>query len=145
MISCVSIHSTDKLGSQREYLPTWLGRSIIITNWLLWWNWPWRWGESFTIGLSFLLDPPVHLLPLHLLLALSEGGSSLYHLVYQTTKGEPVWTEGVLLIVNDLRSHVADSSNTTTNSFSFRNLNSKPEIRYSRYQNFFIEKVFWKV
>ena len=100
-------------------------------NWLLQtrWCWPWSWWESVTISFSFLLHSPVHLLSLHLLLPLSEGSSSLDHLVDQTPETEPVWTEGVLLIVNDLRGHVTNCSHATSHSLALGNLHSEAEIR----------------
>lgn len=59
------------------------------------------------IGVLLLILPhsPVHLLPLHALLAFAEGWLALDHLKNQATQPPPVWAKGVVLILDHLRSY----------------------------------------
>ena len=90
---------------------------------------PGGWGEAVAVVLGDLLDPPVHLLPLHLLLALSEGGPTLDHLVDEAAEAEPVRAEGVLLVVDDLGRHVAHRAHAAPHRLALGDLHSQAEVR----------------
>lgn len=60
-------------------------------------------AELVRVLLLVALHPAVHLLPLHFLLPRPEGRLALYHLVEQAPEAEPVWAEGVPLVVYNFR------------------------------------------
>ena len=92
--------------------------------------------EPVAVVLGDLLDSPVHLLPLHLLLPLPEGRATLDHLVNEAAETEPVRAEGVLLIVNDLRRHVAHGPHPASHGFAFRDLHGETEVRDPEMKDF---------
>lgn len=65
----------------------------------------------------------------YLFLACSEWSLSFDHLVNEAAKAEPVWTKSVLLVVYDLRCHVTNSANPTSDHFTLWYLNSQAEVR----------------
>ena len=85
--------------------------------------------EPLAVLLGDLLDSPVHLLSLHLLLPLSEGSAALDHLVDEAAEAEPVRTEGVLLIVDDLRCHVAHGPHPPSHCLALGDLHGQTEVR----------------
>ena len=85
--------------------------------------------EPVAVVLGDLLDSPVHLLPLHFLLPLPEGGAALDHLINETAETEPVRTEGVLLVVDDLRGHVAHRPHPAPHRLALRDVDSQAEVR----------------
>ena len=85
--------------------------------------------EPLAVLLGDLLDSPVHLLSLHLLLPLSEGSAALDHLVDEAAEAEPVRTEGVLLIVDDLRRHVAHSPHPASHGLALGDLHGQTKVR----------------
>ena len=91
-------------------------------------NSPWSRGKSITVVLGNLLHPPVYFLPFHLFFTLSERSSSFDHLVDETPEAEPVGTEGVLLVIDDLRGHVTHGANTASHSLALWDLHSQSKV-----------------
>ena len=87
------------------------------------------------VVLRDLLDPSIHLLPLDLLLALSEGCTALNHLVDEAAEAEPVWAEGVFLVVDNLGSHVAHRAHAAPHRVALGYLHGQTQIRYPKISN----------
>ena len=96
------------------------------------------WGRSkplVVVVLRNLLDPPVHLLPLDLLLTLSEGGAPLNHLVDEAAEAEPVGAEGVFLVVDNLGRHVAHRAYAATHRVALGDLHGQAQVRNPKILN----------
>jgi len=65
----------------------------------------------------------------YLFLACSEWSLSFDHFVNEAAKAEPVWTKSVLLVVYDLRRHVTNGANPTSDHFALWYLNGQAEVR----------------
>ena len=91
------------------------------------------------VVLRILLDPPVHLLPLDLLLALPEGGAAANHLVDQAAEAEPVRAEAVLLVVNDLGRHVADRPHPAPHRVALGDLHGQTEVGNPKIRGKFLQ------
>lgn len=65
----------------------------------------------------------------NLFLACSERRLSFDHFVDEAAKAEPVWTKSVLLVVYDLRCHVPNGADPTSNHLALWYLHGQAEVR----------------